>query len=256
MKFLSLIIVLALVMLVVSSPLPKSANSDDSKDLKTESNDDSKNSKDDSKNAKAESNDDSKKSKDDSKNAKAESNDDSKKSKDDSKNAKAESNDDSKKSKDDSKTASAAAAGSVAESLRGKKYNDIQISGGVAGNAKEEAEAIFKGIDRNNLAALSKEDLKAIQSVHDVAEQAEKDAFNPAIENATAEEKDALKIGKTKNKVFKITATILRLEGEKAQGKDVSAEIAKEKAKLDKNVAADVAAKGDTSKNVSFDGTT
>ncbi|RKF78173.1 putative small secreted protein [Golovinomyces cichoracearum] len=239
MKFLSLIIVLALVMLVVSSPLPKNDSADgDSKDLKAES----KDSKDDSKNSKAESAD----SKGDSKDSK----DDSKKSKDDSKDVKAESAD----SKGDSKNAGAAAAG--ASVLKSQKYNDFEISDGVAGKAEEEATALFKDINRNNLAATSEEDLKRIKAVHDVAEDAEVEAFNPAVKSATGPDAEAIQAGKIKNKVLKLEATVLALQIEEAKGKNVADKLAVEEKKLKKNISLDIEKAGKPTKGVPFDGTT
>ncbi|RKF60596.1 putative small secreted protein [Golovinomyces cichoracearum] len=237
MKFLSLIIVLALVMLVVSSPLPKDDNADGvSKNSK------SADSKDDSKDSK----DDSKVSKDDSKDSK----DDSKDSKDDSKDSK----DDSKKSKNVSKNASAAAEG--ASVLQSQKYNDFQISDGVAGKAEEEATALFKDINRDNLAATSEEDLKRIKAVHDVAEDAEVEAFNPAVKSATGPDAEAIQAGKIKNKVLKLEATVLGLQIEEAKGKNVADKLAVEEKKLKKNISLDAEKAGQPSKGVPFDGST
>ncbi|RKF54222.1 putative small secreted protein [Golovinomyces cichoracearum] len=215
MKFLSLIIVLALVMLVVSSPLPKNDNADgDSKDLKAES----------------------KESKDDSKDVKAES---------------ADSKGDSKDSKDDSKKSKEGAS-----VLQSQKYNDFQISDGVAGKAEEEATALFKDINRDNLAATSEEDLKRIKAVHDVAEDAEVEAFNPAVKSATGPDAEAIQAGKIKNKVLKLEATVLGLQIEQAKGKNVADKLAVEDKKLKKNISLDAEKAGQPSKGVPFDGTT
>lgn len=73
-------------------------------------------------------------------------------------------------------------------------YNDISISGGTAGNAEAEALAIFANLDTANPENISKEDQKALNEVNQVANDAETEAFNPAIEAATGEEADALQV--------------------------------------------------------------
>lgn len=90
-----------------------------------------------------------------------------------------------------SSSTSTAAAGSV---LTSSAYNDFQISAGTAGSAKDEANALFTGIDMNNLAAVSASDLKIIQGVHDAAEDAEVDGFNPAIAAADGDAATALQV--------------------------------------------------------------
>lgn len=94
---------------------------------------------------------------------------------------------------------SAAAAGG--DTLTAADYSTFQISSGTAGTAQDEANALFASIDMNNLAAVSANDLKVIKGIHDVAEDAETDAFNPAIDAATGDAADALQNGKIKNKV-------------------------------------------------------
>ena len=74
--------------------------------------------------------------------------------------------------------ASTAAAGSV---LTSSTYNAIQISGGTAGTAESEANALFANIDQTNLAAVSAADLKIIKNTHDVAENAEVDVRPPLL---------------------------------------------------------------------------
>jgi hypothetical protein len=88
-------------------------------------------------------------------------------------------------------TATAAAGGSV---LSAAAYNDFQISSGTAGNAQTEANALFSGIDMNNLASVSAADLKIIKGIHDVAEDAEVQAFNPAVEAASGDAATALQV--------------------------------------------------------------
>ncbi|KAF7911402.1 uncharacterized protein EAF01_002909 [Botrytis porri] len=145
---------------------------------------------------------------------------------------------------------STASAGSV---LTSSAYNDFQISAGTAGSAKDEANALFTGIDMNNLAAVSAADLKIIQGVHDAAEDAEVDGFNPAIAAATGDAATALQNGKIKNKVLKLTAEVLSLQIKVAQGK--TADPAPEQKKLANNIRLDTAAAGQASTPVSFDAT-
>ncbi|KAI8400498.1 hypothetical protein FOFC_19340 [Fusarium oxysporum] len=79
-------------------------------------------------------------------------------------------------------------------------YDDLSISGGTAGNAH----------------------------VNQIANDAEDEAFNPAIDAASGEAADALQRGKIKNKVLKLTATILKLQAQQAQGEDVADKLAEE----------------------------
>jgi len=85
----------------------------------------------------------------------------------------------------------AAAGGSV---LTAAAYNDFQISSGTAGDAEAKANALFANIDMNNLASVSASDLKIIKGVHDAAEDAEVDAFNPAIDAASGDAATALQV--------------------------------------------------------------
>ncbi|KAF3069649.1 putative small secreted protein [Daldinia childiae] len=135
-------------------------------------------------------------------------------------------------------------------------YNDISISGGVAGNAQEEALAVFSALDTNNLANADKDDIAFLNSVNKICNQAEKEAFNTAIDDASGEAADALQRGKIKNKVLKLQATIFRLMIEQAQGEDVSADMAKEQKKLDNNIKQDEDEAGNASTFLSFDATT
>ncbi|KAI3396252.1 hypothetical protein diail_12396, partial [Diaporthe ilicicola] len=66
----------------------------------------------------------------------------------------------------------------------------------------------------------------------------------------------ALGRGKTKNKVLKLTATMMKLAVEQAQGQHVAAEMAEEQAKLDKNIADDAAEAGASSADIQFDAST
>jgi hypothetical protein len=88
-------------------------------------------------------------------------------------------------------TAVAAAGGSV---LTASTYNDIQISSGTAGNAETQANALFSAIDMTNLAGVSASDLAVIKGTHDAAEDAEVNAFNPAIAAASGTAATALQV--------------------------------------------------------------
>jgi hypothetical protein len=92
-------------------------------------------------------------------------------------------------------SATAAVAGSSGSGvLSPTTYNAIQISSGTAGNAKANADALFSAIDQSNLAGVSAEDLKIIQDTHDAAEDAETQAFNPAIAAASGNAATALQV--------------------------------------------------------------
>ncbi|CAG8981620.1 hypothetical protein HYALB_00012971 [Hymenoscyphus albidus] len=121
-------------------------------------------------------------------------------------------------------------------------YNEISISGGVGGDA--EAEALAKLPVGTDFAAVSKEDITFLQAVNGMCNDAEILAFNPAIEAATGPEKEAVACGKTKNKVLKLTATMLSLQALQAQGEDVSEKMAVETKKLANNIATDKANAG------------
>ena len=90
--------------------------------------------------------------------------------------------------------ANSAAVGSSASVLSPSTYNAIQISTGTAGNSKANADALFSAIDQSNLAGVSAEDLKIIQDTHDAAENAETEAFNPAIAAASGDAATALQV--------------------------------------------------------------
>ncbi|KAI9171240.1 hypothetical protein HJFPF1_00721 [Paramyrothecium foliicola] len=131
-------------------------------------------------------------------------------------------------------------------------YNDLAISGGTAGNAKQEALNVLSGLP-SDLSTVEEADLDFLNSVNQIANQVEKEGFNTAIEAATGEEAEALQRGKTKNKVLKLTATMLKLQAQAAQGQDVAAKMEEEQKKLDNNIAADEAAAGQASTFVPFD---
>ncbi|KAJ4393929.1 hypothetical protein N0V93_003146 [Gnomoniopsis smithogilvyi] len=132
-------------------------------------------------------------------------------------------------------------------------FNDISIAGGTAGNAKAEALAALDGLP-TDLTTVEKADIDFLDEVNGVANDAEVGAFNPAIEAASGAEADALQRGKIKNKVLKLTATVLGLQAQQAQGEDVASKLATEQGKLDKNIAEDEAEAGNPSTAVPFDG--
>ncbi|KZL83022.1 small secreted protein [Colletotrichum incanum] len=134
-------------------------------------------------------------------------------------------------------------------------FNDLSISGGTAGNAEQEALDKLAGLP-TDLTQVSKADLDFLNSVNQIANDAEKEAFNPAIEAATGEEADALQRGKIKNKVLKLTATMMKLQAQQAQGEDVAAKMAEEQKKLDNNIAQDVAEAGNESTALDFEAST
>ena len=124
----------------------------------------------------------------------------------------------------------------------------IFFSSGTAGDA--EAEANAKNPTPANLSAVSTADLQTLQAEKKVVDAADKD-FDPAIKAANNNStKKALKNGKNKNKVLKITVEVLELEIQKAKGKNTTAKIDKQKKKLDKAVKLDKAAAGQQSETV------
>lgn len=94
-----------------------------------------------------------------------------------------------------------------------------------------------------------------IKAARETAEAAETDAFNEEVDAASGTAADALKNGKTKNKVLKLFLETTALQIQQAQGgKDNQAKIDKEQKKLDNNVAADKKAAGQASQSVKFTG--
>ncbi|KAL3420315.1 hypothetical protein PVAG01_08814 [Phlyctema vagabunda] len=136
-------------------------------------------------------------------------------------------------------------------------YDEITIAGGQAGDAEAEANAVFTGfgLDLNDLASLDEADLDFLNNVNSAANDAEKGVYNPAVEAATGAEADAIQAAKIKNKVLKLTATMLKLKAEEAQGTDTTAEQAAEQKKLDNNISQDVAAAGTATTAIPFDAT-
>ncbi|KAI4645704.1 hypothetical protein J4E93_005282 [Alternaria ventricosa] len=135
-------------------------------------------------------------------------------------------------------------------------YNDISIAGGQAGNAQAEAMAAFSALDLQNPGNIDPADLTFLNEVNQVANDAEKEAFNPAVEAATGDEADQIQNGKIKNKVLKLMATVIKLQAQQAQGDDTVADkLAEEMTKLQNNIDQDTAAAGQVSIAEPFDAT-
>ncbi|KAJ1334067.1 hypothetical protein MN608_04069 [Microdochium nivale] len=132
-------------------------------------------------------------------------------------------------------------------------YDEISISGGTAGNAQAEAEAVFAGL---NVATASEADKDFLNSVNKICNQAEKGAFNTAIAAASGEAADALQRGKIKNKVLKLKATLLLLSIKQAEGENVAADIAAETKKFNNNIQQDEAEAGKASTFLPFNAST
>ncbi|HBS0493687.1 TPA: hypothetical protein MAA25_005466, partial [Klebsiella pneumoniae] len=137
-------------------------------------------------------------------------------------------------------------------------YADFQISDGVGGTAVDEANAVFvdpfAGVD---LSTVSSDTLDAINTMREAAESAETDDFDPQIDAATGAAADALSVGKTKNKVLKLTGEIqainIKIAQAQASGDDTSDledSLNAEQTKLNTNIAADKANAGKTSQGV------
>ncbi|KAG4261647.1 hypothetical protein FPRO04_13128 [Fusarium proliferatum] len=105
-------------------------------------------------------------------------------------------------------------------------YDDLSISGGTAGNAQQEALQKLGGLP-TDLSTVEKSDLDFLNSR-----------------------------GKIKNKVLKLTATILKLEAQQAQGEDVADKLAEENKKLQNNISQDKDEAGKASTFLAFDATT
>ncbi|KAG5653136.1 hypothetical protein H0H81_002128 [Sphagnurus paluster] len=125
-----------------------------------------------------------------------------------------------------------------------QNYAQFQISGGVAGKAAAEANAVFVGMLSSykshlgcphrfpdpfngvNLATVGDQVAKDVETMRQAAEAAETDKFNPAIKAATGAKAAALQVGKIKNKVLKLTGEcqVLRIKIAQAEaaGKDSS----------------------------------
>ncbi|KAF1839380.1 hypothetical protein BDW02DRAFT_585053 [Decorospora gaudefroyi] len=138
--------------------------------------------------------------------------------------------------------------------LADTNFNAISIAGGRAGNAEAEALAVFSALDLQNPQNIDQADLTFLNSVNQVANQAEKQAFNPAVEAANGVQADQIQNGKIKNKVLKLEATVIKLMAQQAQGQDVTERLAEETKKLNTNIGLDQAAAGQVSIAMPFDG--
>ncbi|ORY63338.1 uncharacterized protein BCR38DRAFT_436577 [Pseudomassariella vexata] len=137
-----------------------------------------------------------------------------------------------------------------------KTYNELSISDGTAGNGKAEALEKLSGLP-TNLATVDEADITFLNAVNQISNDAERGAYNVKIAAATpGEEVLALQRGKIKNKIFKLTATVLQLEAQQAQGENVTAKLTEETTKLNKNIADDEANAGKASTGLPFDATT
>ena len=74
-----------------------------------------------------------------------------------------------------------------------QSYDDLSVSGGVAGDALNEVLAKLP-IDTSDFANVDPADIAFLGDVNDIANDAETDAFNVAIEAATGDEKVALQV--------------------------------------------------------------
>ncbi|KAF2122346.1 hypothetical protein BDV96DRAFT_609256 [Lophiotrema nucula] len=137
--------------------------------------------------------------------------------------------------------------------LTAQSYAQFQVSDGVAGNALAEVNAKFP-IDTSDLANVDPGDAQIISDARQVAESAETDAFNPAIDAASGDAATALQNGKIKNKVLKLQLEVLDLMISQAQGDDNQSKIDQETTKLNNNIALDKKAAGQASQSVPFDG--
>ncbi|KAF9522617.1 hypothetical protein CPB83DRAFT_864166 [Crepidotus variabilis] len=145
-----------------------------------------------------------------------------------------------------------------ARAFQEQDYADFQISDGTGGDAKAKADAVFvtpfAGV---NLATVTKAERDAVEAMRQAAEKAETDQFNEQIDAASGAAADALSVGKTKNKVLKLTGEVQRIQIDiaqaKASGDDLSSlqeQLTAEQTKLSTNIALDVKNKGKASKGV------
>lgn len=137
--------------------------------------------------------------------------------------------------------------------LASTTFNDISIAAGAAGNGKAEALAVFSALDLANPKNIDEADIDFLGQVNDVANDAETDVFNPAIEAADGAQAESLQAGKIKNKILKLTATKIELEAKLAQGEDVGDKLEEELTKLNNNIAIDEKNAGLATTAVDFD---
>ncbi|CAN8097946.1 unnamed protein product [Discula destructiva] len=131
-------------------------------------------------------------------------------------------------------------------------FNEISIAGGTAGNGEQKALDALAGLPAD-LTTVDPADINFLDNVNGAANDAEVNAYNPAIEAASGEQAAALQRAKIENKIFKLEATVLKLQIQEAQGEDVAAKLAEEQTKLNNNIALDQAEAGNPSTAVPFD---
>lgn len=76
-------------------------------------------------------------------------------------------------------------------------YNQLSISGGKAGTAQAQALAKFSALNLNDAKNVAKADLDFLDSVNKIANNAETQVFNPAVDAATGAAKTALQVTHT-----------------------------------------------------------
>ncbi|WYZ38705.1 hypothetical protein EsH8_III_000619 [Colletotrichum jinshuiense] len=137
-----------------------------------------------------------------------------------------------------------------------KTFDELSISGGNAGTAKEDALQKLSGLP-TDLTQVQKADLDFLNGVNKIANQAERGAYNTKIaETAPGEDALALQRAKIQNKVLKLTATVMGLQAQQAQGQNVTAKLAEETKKLEKNIADDQANAGKPATGLKFTAST
>ncbi|OLN84938.1 hypothetical protein CCHL11_04036 [Colletotrichum chlorophyti] len=137
-----------------------------------------------------------------------------------------------------------------------KTFDELSISGGKAGTAKEDALKKLSGLPAD-LSTVDKADLDFLNAVNKIANQAERGAYNAKIAaTAPGEEALALQRAKIQNKVLKLTATVMGLQAQQAQGQDVTAKLEEENKKLQNNIASDVANAGKPATALKFEAST
>lgn len=165
-----------------------------------------------------------------------------------------------------------------------KTFDELSISGKNAGTAKEDALQKLSGLP-TDLSTVDKADLAFLNNVNKIANQAERGAYNVEIAK-TAPGEDALALqvryqdfpsalpvtlflvplnqatntlpqrAKIQNKILKLTATVMGLQAQQAQGQNVTAKLDEETKKLNKNIADDVANAGKPATALKFNAST
>lgn len=122
-------------------------------------------------------------------------------------------------------------------------FNELSISEGPAGNAQQKALDRLAGLPAD-LATVTDFDLEFLDNLNGIANQAERGAFDTAMEALAADPQLqvlSLDCGKTANKVLKLQATLFKLQIQKAQKdpKFNETKLAQEEKKFANNVEAD-----------------